>query len=88
MENASSDEFDLILMDVQMQKMDGYEATRIIRRLPDEKKASIPIIAMTANVFEEDKKTAFEVGMNGHIAKPFDVEKMIGTIYSVLNKKQ
>ena len=68
--------YDLILMDIQMPNMDGYKATQIIRRLPDKKKAGIPIIAMTANAFAEDKKKAFEMGMNGHIAKPIDVTKL------------
>ena len=62
--------YDMILMDIQMPKMDGYKATQAIRRLPDKDKACIPIIAMTANAFEEDKRDAFAAGMNGHIAKP------------------
>lgn len=79
--------YDLILMDIQMPNMDGYKATRVIRRLPDTKKAEIPIIAMTANAFEEDKKMAFENGMNGHIAKPIDVSKMGETIATVLKNE-
>ena len=75
-EKAASDYYDLILMDIQMPNMDGYKATQVIRRLPDKQKASIPIIAMTANAFEEDKKNAFRVGMNGHIAKPIHVEEL------------
>ncbi|MDO4483688.1 MAG: response regulator [Clostridia bacterium] len=69
--------YDLILMDIQMPDMDGYTATSIIRGLPDPDKASIPIIAMTANAFDEDKKKAAEVGMNGHLAKPIEVPKML-----------
>ena len=76
MEKASSDYYDLILMDIQMPNMNGYKATQIIRRLPDKKKATIPIVAMTANAFEEDKKNAFKAGMNGHIAKPIHVEEL------------
>ena len=76
--------YDLILMDIQMPNMDGYKATQTIRRLADEKKACIPIIAMTANAFEEDRKKALAKGMNGHIAKPVDAEKLKKTILSAL----
>ena len=69
---------------IQMPNMDGYKATQAIRRLEDKKKAGIPIIAMTANAFEEDRKKAFEKGMNGHIAKPVDAEKVKKTILSAL----
>ena len=62
--------YDIILMDIQMPKMDGYKATQAIRNLPDKDKARIPIIAMTANAFEEDKREAIAAGMDGHIAKP------------------
>lgn len=68
--------YDLILMDIQMPNMDGYKATQAIRRLADKEKSGSPIIAMTANAFEEDRKKALEKGMNGHIAKPVDIEKM------------
>ena len=68
--------YDLILMDIQMPNMDGYRATEMIRGLSDKSKATIPIIAMTANAFEEDRKKALAKGMNGHIAKPVDIEKM------------
>ena len=78
--------YDLILMDIQMPGLDGYQATQAIRKLPDPKKAGIPIVAMTANAFEEDKKKAFEMGMNGHIAKPVDISKMEETIALVLAK--
>ena len=80
--------YDLILMDIQMPNMDGYKATRCIRRLDDKKKAEIPIIAMTANAFAEDRKKAFDAGMNGHIAKPIDMEKLGAVILSVLNKQE
>ena len=68
--------YDLILMDIQMPNMDGYKETEVIRDLSDKNKANIPIIAMTANAFEEDRKKALAKGMNGHIAKPVDIEKM------------
>ena len=76
MEQKPAGTYDLILMDIQMPHMDGYKATQAIRRLADQKKADIPIIAMTANAFEEDRKKALEKGMNGHIAKPVDIEKV------------
>lgn len=66
--------YDLIFMDIQMPKMDGYTATREIRTLNDPKCANIPIIAMTANAFEEDRKKAIKAGMNAHIAKPISVD--------------
>ena len=80
--------YDMILMDIQMPNMDGYKATQEIRRLPDRNKACIPIIAMTANAFAEDKKKAFDAGMNEHIAKPIDIEKLRAVIRSVLNKQE
>ena len=80
--------YDLILMDIQMPNMDGYKATKCIRRLDDKKKAEIPIIAMTANAFAEDRKRAFDAGMNGHIAKPIDIEKLGAVILFVLNKQE
>ena len=84
----SSGTYDLILMDIQMPNMDGYQATQCIRQLKDKTKAEIPIIAMTANAFEEDKKRAFDAGMNEHIAKPIDIEKLRVAILSVLNKQK
>ena len=72
--------YDMILMDIQMPKMNGYKATQAIRNLPDKDKACIPIIAMTANAFEEDKRDAFAAGMNGHIAKPIQVDKLLSTL--------
>ena len=83
MSAGSGFEYDLILMDVQMPKMDGYTATREIRTLADNKKANIPIIAMTANAFEEDKKKAFEAGMNAHISKPINIETILHTLDDV-----
>lgn len=78
--------FDLILMDVQMPVMDGYEATRAIRALENPALADIPIVAMTANAFAEDKEAARNAGMNGHIAKPIDIPNMIDTIMEVLHR--
>ena len=69
-------DFDVVLMDIQMPVMDGYEATRRIRALEDEGLANIPIIAMTANAFEEDRQNALEAGMNDHVAKPIDIPKL------------
>lgn len=84
LEKSPAETYDLILMDVQMPNMDGYKATTIIRRLPDKRKANIPIVAMTANAFAEDRKKAFEMGMNGHIAKPIDVTKLKETLIPIL----
>ena len=80
--------YDLILMDIQMPNMDGYQAAQCIRHLDDKMKAEIPIIAMTANAFAEDRKKAFDAGMNGHIAKPIDMEKLGAAILSVLKKQE
>ena len=72
--------FDVILMDIMMPLMDGYEATRQIRKLDRTDASSIPIIALTANAFAEDVRHALDCGMNAHLAKPLDVKKMIHTI--------
>ena len=76
--------YDLILMDVQMPEMDGYEATKAIRGMKDRELASIPILAMTANAFEEDRKEALRCGMNGHIVKPINVNKLFETLDGIL----
>ena len=81
--NAAPGQYDLILMDVQMPIMNGYEATREIRAL-DSPLHSIPIIAMTANAFEEDRQTAMAAGMNGHVGKPIEVDKLFGTLREIL----
>ena len=78
--------YDLILMDIQMPKMDGYKATEEIRSLQDQDKASIAIVAMTANAFEEDKKKAFDAGMDGHIAKPINIEDLFVVLTDIINK--
>lgn len=85
MEEAAPDRYDLILMDVQMPKMNGYEATKRIRAMDDKAKANIPIIAMTANAFEEDRQNAINAGMNAHIAKPIDISLLFGTIKGFFN---
>ncbi len=81
---ALEDRYDLVLMDIQMPRMDGYTATREIRTLPNNRKANIPIVAMTANAFDEDRRKAFECGMNGHLVKPIDmraIAKMLDQIF-------
>ncbi|MGN0691376.1 MAG: hybrid sensor histidine kinase/response regulator, partial [Oscillospiraceae bacterium] len=88
LEKAEAGYYDVILMDIQMPNMDGYKATRTIRRSSDKKKAGIPIVAMTANAFEEDKKNAYKAGMNGHIAKPINVNELFSTLSEVLDKEE
>lgn len=78
------DYYDMILMDIQMPHMDGYEATKVIRRLED-RRAEIPIVTMTANAFEEDRKAAFAAGMNGHVAKPIEISRLLETMAELLN---
>ncbi len=77
--------YQLVLMDVQMPEMDGYQATRTIRKLENKELASIPILAMTANAFEEDKQEALKCGMNGHLAKPIDIEVLFETLNKILS---
>lgn len=76
--------YQLVLMDIQMPEMNGYEATREIRRLEDKELASIPILAMSANAFEEDKQEAIKCGMNGHISKPIDVKTLLETLDNII----
>jgi len=83
----SPNAYDLILMDVQMPEMDGYEATRRIRALNHTRAKEIPIIAMTANVFREDIDKCLEAGMNDHIGKPIDIQEFISTLQKYLTKK-
>ncbi len=84
---SPSDKYDLIFMDIQMPKMDGYTATREIRTLPDNRKANIPIVAMTANAFEEDKRKSYESGMNGHIIKPISIEAIAKVLDDIFGEK-
>ena len=84
--DSKTGDIDLILMDVQMPIMNGYEATKNIRKLDDEYKANIPIIAMTANAFSYDRDEAFEVGMNAFISKPIDINEVLTTIDKFLKK--
>lgn len=79
--------YDLILMDIQMPRMNGYEATRAIRKMEDKKKANITILAMTANAFEEDKREALASGMNAHLAKPIEVDKLITVLKRSLSSR-
>ena len=80
-------EFDVILMDVQMPVMNGYEATKAIRALPRKDAVTIPIIAMTANAFAEDVRDALNAGMNAHVAKPIEMDVVKETISQYLNRK-
>ncbi len=85
--NSAPGYYSLILMDIQMPKMNGYDAARAIRALEDPALSAIPIVAMTANAFEEDRRHALECGMNSHIAKPIDVEKLLDVLTEILGKK-
>ncbi|MCR5652010.1 MAG: response regulator [Lachnospiraceae bacterium] len=84
MKNADAGYYDIILMDIQMPTMDGYEATNLIRALDDRKKAEIPIVAVTANAFEDDRQIALNAGMNGHLAKPYDIPAIMKTLKELL----
>ena len=86
LKKVPEDYYDMILMDIQMPNMDGYRTTEEIRSLPD-KRAQIPIVAMTANVFDEDKKKAYEAGMNGYIVKPIDTKAIFSTLGEILQEK-
>ena len=86
MEKAEAGYYDLILMDIQMPNMDGYKATQTIRKLSDQKKAGITIVAMTANAFEEDKKVAYKAGMNWHISKPIKVDELMAALAEILKE--
>lgn len=81
-ENAV-DCFDCILMDIQMPKMNGFEACKVIRSLPDDRN-KLPIIALTANAFEEDRKDCLDAGMSEHVSKPIEIQSLLQTIESVL----
>ena len=84
--NSEHGYYSLILMDIQMPVMNGYEAAKAIRALDDKELASIPIVAMTANAFDEDKQQALESGMNAHVAKPFDIDKLIELLIEILEQ--
>ncbi|MBR2216299.1 MAG: response regulator [Selenomonadaceae bacterium] len=84
---SSPGDYDAVLMDIQMPVINGYEATKAIRELPDKKLAAIPIIAMTANAFSEDVTAAKEAGMDGHISKPIDINKMMQTLNEIFNRR-
>ena len=84
MRQAEPGTYAAILMDIQMPAMNGYEATRAIRALEDPERAKIPILALTADAFQEDQKAAQEAGMQGHIAKPIDMEQLLETLEKVL----
>ena len=79
--------YDAILMDIQMPRMDGYKATQEIRHMTDPEKAGIPIIAMTANAFTEDRIRAKEAGMDEHVAKPIDVKLLMKVIHKLVKRK-
>jgi CheY-like chemotaxis protein len=84
MKAAPAGTYDIILMDIQMPRMDGYEAAKQIRNLEDQAKAGIPIVAVTANAFEEDRQIALQAGMNGHLAKPYDIPAIVETLKGLL----
>ena len=84
LEKAANGTYQMILMDIQMPVMNGYDAAKKIRRMDDPQKAGIPIIAMTANAFSEDKQAALDVGMNDHIAKPINMNILVPTIQKYL----
>ena len=85
-EQAPEGYYDLILMDIQMPRMDGYESARRIRALPDGR-GRTPIVAMTANAFEEDRRAAFAAGMNGYVAKPIEIPALMEAMADILNKQ-
>ena len=84
-EAADARAYDLVLMDIQMPVMDGYAATRAIRALPDPVRASLPIIAVSANAFSEDRKRSLESGMDAHLPKPLDVHRLQSLIEKVVH---
>ena len=84
-EEADACAYDLVLMDIQMPVMDGYAATRAIRALPDPLRASLPIIAVSANAFSEDRKRSLECGMDAHLPKPLDVHRLQSLIEKVVH---
>ncbi|MDE6260263.1 MAG: response regulator [Oscillospiraceae bacterium] len=87
-QTAQAGAYDIILMDIQMPVMDGYTAARTIRAMDDPAKAKIPIVAMTANAFEEDRQKAFDAGMDGHVPKPIDIPKLMETLEMILSDER
>lgn len=85
--NSADNPYDLVLMDIQMPVMDGIEATRIIRTLDDPVLSRLPIVAMTANALEEDRQRTLAAGMNAHLGKPIDVNKLFSTLQNILDNK-
>ena len=83
--SSPADRYDLVLMDIQMPVMDGYTATQRIRALNDPARAAVPIVAMTANVFEEERKRAFDCGMNAFLSKPLVIDALIATLRDILH---
>ena len=83
--SSPADRYDLVLMDIQMPVMDGYTATQRIRALNDPARAAVPIVAMTANVFEEERKRAFDCGMNGFLSKPLVIDALIAALQDILH---
>ena len=79
--------YDVVLMDIQMPRMNGYEATKAIRELEEKAKADIPIIAVTADAFEEDRQKALDAVMNGHVTKPIEIPKLLETLAKILKKE-
>ena len=82
--NSAPGDYELVLMDIQMPVMNGYDATLAIRKMKNPKKARIPIIAMTANAFAEDTQKVLSVGMNAHVAKPVDMNILVPTMMKYL----
>ena len=85
--HCSSEFYDAVLMDIQMPIMDGYTAARKIRTLPDPSLARIPIIAISANAFDEDKEASRQAGMNAHLAKPIIISELLDTLRKILFNK-
>ena len=88
MNSAPAGYYDIILMDIQMPKMDGYEAAGRIRAMNDPEKARIPIVAVTANAFDEDRKISEDAGLNGHLAKPYDIPRMMEMLADIFASEQ
>ena len=85
---AKPDEYALIIMDVQMPTMDGRTATKLIRELPDKSVAAVPIVALSANAFESDKKLSMEYGMDAHLTKPVDIPLLLQTVAAVMRSRK